>query len=50
MRGIAGEKHAAVHEAIGYGSLSYPETLVLDRVRYLAPHATPEKSGHIGVL
>ena len=50
MRGVAGQEHAAIHEAVGHGALAHPEILVLDRVGDVAAHAAAHQRGDVGVL
>ena len=50
MRGVAGEEHAAIHEAVGDRALSHPEVLVLDRVGDVAAHEAAHQRRDVGVL
>ena len=47
---IAGEKDAAVHEAVGDRALSHPQILVLDSVGNVAAHAAPHQRGDVGFV
>src|SRR5262249_12781090 len=50
MRGVAGEKHAPIHEAGGDDHLAHPEADVLDDEGNVAPDAAPARGRNVDRL
>ena len=50
MAGVAGQKHASIHETVGHRAFADPEILVLDGVADVAAHEAAYQRRYVRVL